>query len=289
MTEGIDTPVVETPVVDAVVDFVNPNGTFKEGWRSHMGEGMEKDETLGRFANVQNLAKTVVSQQRQIGLDKIAIPNEQSSPEEWSEVFTKLGRPETADSYTFEAPKELPEGFQIDESYVKTARDAAFELGINDKQFAGLVNFVVNKDVGVFKKDAEQAKHDKAEATSQLETDWGLKFTRNMDLANEYIRKFTPPDVDGEVSPDRQALLDLVGNSPVFARHAAMVAEKITESSGIDVRSTLNTPEEAQSKIEELMARPEYADAGHANHKNIVAQVTRLFQEKYPDKKPGNP
>ncbi len=281
MTEGIETPVVETPVED----FVNPNGTFKEGWRSHMGEGMEENETLGRFANVQNLAKTVVQQQRQIGLDKLPIPNEHSTPEEWNDVYTKLGRPESADAYSFSTPENLPENFKMDEEFIGQAREKAFELGMNGKQFSELVNMVAGRDLKNFKNAAEQAEHDKAEARTQLETDWGLKFNRNLDLANQYIRKFTPADVDGEVSADRQELLDLVGNSPAFAKHAARVAEQIGEST--DVRSELHTPEEAQSKIDELMNRPEYLDAKHSNHKNIVNQVFRLRQEMFPEKATG--
>ena len=43
-----------------------------------------------------------------IGADKVAIPGKYATDEDWSEVYNKLGRPETADLYNLEV--NLPEG-----------------------------------------------------------------------------------------------------------------------------------------------------------------------------------
>jgi len=42
-----------------------------------------------------------------IGQDKVVIPNNNSTDDQWSEVYSKLGRPETADQYKLNVKSDV--------------------------------------------------------------------------------------------------------------------------------------------------------------------------------------
>ena len=72
------------------------SGSDNQDWKSTLPEELKNDATLKNFNNVEDLAKTVVHQQKRLG-NTISIPK---TDEEYNDVYTKLGRPEDASKYT---------------------------------------------------------------------------------------------------------------------------------------------------------------------------------------------
>ena len=52
-----------------------------------------------------------------IGQDKLVIPNNNSTDDQWNEVYAKLGRPESADKYTLDVNSEV---VNLDEGAIKS-------------------------------------------------------------------------------------------------------------------------------------------------------------------------
>ena len=42
-----------------------------------------------------------------IGQDKVAVPNKNSTEDQWNEVYDKLGRPESADKYSLDIKSDV--------------------------------------------------------------------------------------------------------------------------------------------------------------------------------------
>ena len=78
------------------------SGSDNQGdWRSSLPDELKNDATLQNFKDVESLAKTVVHQQKVLG-SRIPIPK---TDEERSELYTKLGRPESGEAYDFTIPE----------------------------------------------------------------------------------------------------------------------------------------------------------------------------------------
>ena len=62
-------------------------------------EELRNEPSLRTFTDPGALAKSYVNAQRMIGADKIAIPSKSATPDEWREVYTKLGAPTEVGGY----------------------------------------------------------------------------------------------------------------------------------------------------------------------------------------------
>ena len=97
-------------------------------WKDQLPEDLRDHSALAPIQDVGNLAKSFVNAQSMIGKDKIALPGQHSSPEEWNEVYTRLGRPEDPDGYQLELPDDSSE------ELVGWYKKAAHDLGLNNIQ-----------------------------------------------------------------------------------------------------------------------------------------------------------
>ena len=61
-------------------------------FRDSLPEDLRNNPSLKNFNDVGGLAKSYVHAQRMIGADKIALPNQNSTDEDWANVYNKLGR-----------------------------------------------------------------------------------------------------------------------------------------------------------------------------------------------------
>jgi hypothetical protein len=89
------------------------------------------------FKDPASLAKSWVSAQKMMGAEKVVIPNEKSTEEDWNAFYKKVGRPESSDKYEIKAP----EGQTINEEVTKGFKDLAFKMGLSAKQVAGLAEW----------------------------------------------------------------------------------------------------------------------------------------------------
>ena len=67
-----------------------------------------------------HLAKSYINATQMIGKDKVAVPNKNSTEDQWNEVYDKLGRPESADKYSLNAKSEV---VPIDEMQLNICRE----------------------------------------------------------------------------------------------------------------------------------------------------------------------
>jgi hypothetical protein len=115
-------------------------------------------ELFKQFENQRSLVG-----QKDIGLQ---VPGDQAPEHEWRAFYTKLGAPESADKYTYEAPKApagLEQYYKTDEKLLGFMRDTAFKSGMNQKQWDAM-----SKGFDNYYSEALQATH--TEAQNYLKT-----------------------------------------------------------------------------------------------------------------------
>lgn len=116
----------------------------------------------------------------------LALP-EESDAEGWNALYSKLGRPESADAY--EIP--LPEG--DDGGFAKTAANWLFDAGLSQKQATAIAtswNEFQAEQIANHEKQVEQQREEHFET---LQKEWGNKFEENQALVRRALTEFAPP------------------------------------------------------------------------------------------------
>ena len=246
--------------------------TVAKSWKEAISEEFRNDPNISKFTEIDALAKSYINATRMIGQDKVAVPNENSTDDQWNEVYAKLGRPESADKYKLDVKSEA---VPIEDGAIKQFAETSHKLGLNNKQAQGILEYyksIMEGSVQQSKIDTETAQ---AQAEQQLRQEWGKTFEENVKKAASVAKANLGVDVLDMQLKDGTRLGDHPEVIKGFAKIADMMSEdKIvsTESENVDQGKDL---EQEISKIMNDRTGP-YWNKGHPEHDKIVQQVYTL-------------
>ena len=248
--------------------MVGAEGALAENWRDGLPESIRGEKCLDSIKTIGTLAQSYVHAQHAIGANKVAIPGENATPEEWNEFYKACGRPETAEGYKHDGVK-LPEGITLDDEQVAAFRKFAFENGMSQKAFEAALAF----DVGRVEKMQQkaQAAHDAEynETLTKLRTEFGDRFDTVVAQCNKAMATFGLT----EVLRDKGLL-----NNYTVIKALAGIGERIGESKlkGGDAQVPAGDP---ASRLAEIQGNPDdpYYKKEHPAHNARVAEVNGLL------------
>ena len=223
-----------------------------------------------------------------IGADKLAIPGKWANDDDWSNVYSKLGRPENADGYKL----ELKEGAKVDKDIDAWYRGLAHKAGLNDRQANTIFQEYMSKEAELKAANAPPSPEDveiiKGEAELALKKEWGKAYDNKMKEARNVLAEFAPKDFDQLVTQEGLPL----GNDPVFIKTLANIGSYITGKLGEDKmiggkEAQQYTPADAEKEIAALRGDPRdggpYWDKKHPDHMRTVQQVQELMEYMHPE------
>ena len=216
-------------------------------WRDGLDPSIKEHPSLANFKNEGDLAKSWVNAQSLIGKDKIPVPGEKATKEDWDVVFDRLGRPKTTAGY--EIPSvEYPEGYKAPSKEFNEAMKAkAHELGLLPAQVNGLYNWMMGVEVdsyNISKKGKEDAR---ISGENALRKSWGKAFEQNYSIAEQAVNKY---GTEGFIDKLKSSGLN---NDPDMVKFIADMAKNFSEDSitGKPIGLTLS-PQEAQAEISKI-------------------------------------
>ena len=241
-------------------------------WKEAISEEFRNDPNIEKFTEIDALAKSYINATQMIGKDKVAVPNKNSTDDQWNEVYDKLGRPESADKYSLNAKSEV---VPIDDNAIKQFAENAHQLGLNNKQAQGILEFYKNNMEGM----AHQAKVDtetaQAQSTQELRQEWGREFDSNIKKAGALAKANMNPEILDMQLKDGMRLGDHPEIIKGFAKIAGMMSEdKIVSTESENVSS--NT--DVETEISDIMNNKDgpYWNKSHPDHDKMVQQVYTL-------------
>ena len=241
-------------------------------WKEAISEEFRNDPNIEKFTEIDALAKSYINATQMIGKDKVAVPNKNSTDDQWNEVYDKLGRPESADKYSLNAKSEV---VPIDDNAIKQFAENAHQLGLNNKQAQGILEFYKNNMEGM----AQQAKVDtetaQAQSTQELRQEWGREFDTNIKKAGALAKANMNPEILDMQLKDGMRLGDHPEIIKGFAKIAGMMSEdKIVSTESENVSS--NT--DVETEISDIMNNKDgpYWNKSHPDHDKMVQQVYTL-------------
>lgn len=249
-----------------------------EDWRDTIPEEIRSHKSLQHIADVGALAKSYVHAQSMIGADKIAIPGKSATAEEWAEVHTKLGRPESPDSYSIETSDDM------NTDMVGWFKNTAHQLGLNQSQAETLFNSY-NDFVGQYSQLNESDAEAIVQQTEQsLRAEWGQAFDDRVAQGFGVVNTFA----DESILETQLSDGSLLGDNADFIRLMASVGDFMQQKLGEDTLEGVKTsgaitPDQAQEKLNELRRKDSpFWDSRHPEHDFYVQQALK-YQEMIHD------
>ena len=235
-----------------------------------LDEQYRNEPMFRHITSVNDMAKGYMNAQRMVGADKIALPSKSATPDEWREVYNKLGAPTEASGYEFDG--DVP----LDESYLTSFREHALNAGLNPSQANEMMNFVrgtVNTMNETASQGAEEARY---AGEQELRQEFGQAFEQRVEMAQMAARNLlggTEMFDDIQLSDGR-----MLGDHPDIIRMFSNLASAIGEDNlAGETTELVMTPEEASRQVAEMTRRDgPYWDRMHPEHDTYIQEVLRL-------------
>lgn len=270
-------PVVPPNITDGVVTAppVSPEppagDNASKSWLESLPEDIRQDPSLQLFKEPAALAKSWVNAQKMIGADKVVIPGEKATEEEWNAFHQKLGRPASADKYEF----KLPEGIKLDESLAKSVKEVAFKAGLNPKQLQALVEWDANNKIEAAKGQGADKDAEMRSALDAYQTKLGGedKFNATIDKARVAVKTLADPEM---VEFLRNTGM---GSHPAVIAHFAKMADMMAEDKvrdGTSIPLSQNDPAAIQKEIDTIEEKM-FKDLNSASMSSWVEQRNQLY------------
>ena len=245
-------------------------------WRDSIPDEIRGHKSLEHINDVGALAKSYVHAQSMIGADKVAIPGKHATPDDWREVYQRLGMPQDAEGY--QISHNLPEGSEVNEEMASWFSNAAFEAGLTTQQAQALANQwnAMSAQGAEMQEIDYQARVQEVE--SELRREYGQAFEDRMALGNGVIEQFGASELlevqmaDGTLLGDHPDVIRLMSNIGVFMK------ERLGEDTLEGVKTTGGlTPDQARDKLAELMADGSpYWSNRHPDHDWYVQEAMKF-------------
>jgi len=207
-----------------------------------------------------------------IGQDKLVIPTNNSTEDQWNEVYSKLGRPESADKYSLDAKSEIVE---MDEGAIKSFAEQSHKLGLNNKQAQGILEYYKNNMEGTAQQSRIDTETAQTQAEQQLRQEWGRDFEGKVKQAGALAKANIDPEVlDMTLSNGTR-----LGDHPDIIKGFAKIAGMMSEDKILSTESeNVNTTKDIESEISTIMndKNGPYWNRQHPDHDKMVQQVYTL-------------
>jgi len=237
-------------------------------WLQGVDEEFVNDPIMEHVKDVPTLVKSYVNAQRMVGKDKVVLPDQNASEEDWTALFTKLGRPEEA---AYEANHD-----NIHEDFTKEFYAMAHKANMLPAQVKQVMDFYSGKVTEQDQLIDTSSKAATEKAITGLQEEWGEGFEKNVHRAQAVIKQFNHDGFNEYL--DESGL----GNDPQLIKFLAKIGESMKEDTfqkSVVTEFGL-TPDDAQRKINEVMGNFDhpYHNADHANHQQSIEDMKKLFE-----------
>ena len=246
--------------------------TVSKSWKETISEEFRNDPNISKFTEIDALAKSYINATRMIGQDKVAVPNENSTDDQWQEVYGKLGRPESPDKYKLEVQSETA---PLDDTAIKQFAENAHQLGLNNKQAQGILEFYKNSMEGSIQQARVDTETAQANAEQELRKEWGRSYDENIKKAGAIAKANMSEDILNMELKDGTR----IGDHPSVIKGFASIANLMSEDKLVSTESeNVDRGTDYEAEISKLVNDRDgpYWNKSHPDHDKVVQQVFTL-------------
>ena len=228
-----------------------------KGFFNSLSADVRSNPTMTKFEKSSNedIAKSYINLQSKISAKGLIVPDKNASKEEKATFWKELGRPDTADGYQLELPKDLHQGIKSDAESQKVFKGKCHEIGLSNEQTQLLHSWYMTELSGVMTRQDEEDKKAVNESKTALNAKWGTTYEGKLALANKVVNKFGGEKV-------LELFKEGLGANPLVLEMMANIGDALSEDAlGPGGKSMYGglTPDAAQAKKNEILNNPKHA------------------------------
>ena len=243
-------------------------------WKASLPEEIRGHEGLNSIKDVGSLAKGYLHAQSMVGADKVPIPGQWATADDYNMVYDKLGRPADPSGYEL----TMAEGVDADEGMVEWFKKTSHDVGLSGPQAQKLMTAYNEMQGSRTQLATDAVAQTRNEAELELKREWGQAYDQRIGYASAVLANFEAEDM----AELRMSDGSLLGDNPAVVKLMSKVGQFIAEKTGEDnfagsKGSGVMAPDEAHSKLREVTAKDSpYWSSRHPEHDWYVNEAMRL-------------
>ena len=211
-----------------------------------------------------------------LGADKagrgLVLPKDDASPDEWGQVYDRLGRPKDPSEYKL----PIPDG--SDPAFAQDAAKTFHELGLTAKQAQQLTEWFNGKSAEAMNGMQNEVAQSAEQQMQELQQEWGKEFDANIEAGRRAARQF---GVGEEMLTKMENALGTKDMLKFFAN----VGKGMGEDAFVDGQSSGKfglSPEAARVRINQLKSDPDWTAKYLGGNADAKSELERLMRAGYP-------
>ena len=240
------------------------------------------DPNIAKFDNVNDLAREHVNLQSLLGRKGLVVPKEGDSQEIWDKYRTEMNIPPDTSGYFGDT---TPEENDLPSHIAKVAHNSNLSVDQYNEIMQGYESWY--KDV--IENNSQEIEQTTNENLNSLKKEWGRAYEAKTDMGASALSTLTKGKAESVANIELSDGTSL-GNNPNFIKVMASIGEILQEKGlleGTNVNPSAMSPDEAQSKLSQLMADPEksailFSQEFHPSKEELVKERQRLLSFAYP-------
>lgn len=197
------------------------------------------------------------------------------TPEDRASVYAALGRPETAEGYTYETQEgDSPE-------LVDSFKSIAHELGLTENQVSKFIPMINEKIVGIATGHTDEINAQNNAGLEALQKEWGGSWDSKLNIATRAAEHF------GITSEMQQAIVE-GGHSAEFIKALNGIGSLMAEGAMVGMSATdqkasigAMSKQEAQNEINAKTGDPEFRARLSSTDRKVSEQASQELEKYY--------
>lgn len=253
-------------------------------WYASLPDDLKAEKSILRHANLEDAIRAGLGAEKRLGVPADQLVRLPSKPEEYADLYRKLGAPETVEGYQIGLPDKATDE---DKALADRFGKAMFEAGPFPPAFVkAAVDFINGETLSGMEAEAAAVAERNAAGEALLKKELGQRFDPEMKAVGKLLNDLGGPELMQE--------LDAMGTGAnaqlMLALHK--VVDRLGESQGVEGQGTGTgasgglTPGQARAARLNLENDPvkgvALRDSSHSMHKSVLEERKKLLEAENP-------
>ena len=226
---------------------------------------LQESKFLHRFADVKTLAQNALAAKQTLSKKLVDIPNAESTPEQWNEFHTALGRPSKPEEYQITFKGEDGKPLKIkDQSIDALIRNAAYKVGANNDGFNTIIEAIMEREASLPNM-----------ARESLEKEWKGDFEKNRQIADKAFQSL-PESLQTEIA-------ETVGPHPAIMKMLLEIGKHTMNDSLPDSltkpKTEMESEGELQKRFDELRNDSAFKNRNDPRFKDVNDELVAIREK----------
>lgn len=254
--------------------------TETKSWFDGLPDDLKTEKSVLRHANLEDAIRAGLGAEKRLGVPADQLVRLPTKPEEFAEVYRKLGAPETAEGYQIGLPDKATDA---DKALAAKFGQFMFEKGpFPPDMVKAAVDFINGETLAGMEAEETAATERRAAGEALLKKELGAAYDPEMKAVGKLLNDHGGPELAEELNLSKH------GDNPRLMLVLQKVADKLAEPGGVDGNGRGDGGKggmtQAQAKAARLNLESDpvkgvaLMDNSHSMHKSVLEERSRLLR-----------